>query len=227
MIKRYSYGITVVLFLFAAAFKLQAQRSDFQSWWELEVKKELSGTWKLNAELEQRFHKNSLQYNRTLITVGAARSLGDYLELAAGVRTTMSVTDSKEYLMSYRTQMDISGSYPISGFVFDLRARVQYSITDFLSVDDYSINSMVNRFRFKTQYHFFGTKFDAFASAELWLGVADFVTYKPYAIRYVAGLKYRINFNSRLMLRYILEDEFNVPDPMTYHILVMSYNHVF
>jgi hypothetical protein len=42
-------------------------------------------------------------------------------------------------------------------------------------------------------------------------------------MRYSGGVEYALNFSSSLTLRYILEDEFNVKDPLQSHILLAGF----
>jgi len=58
-----------ILFVLLIPGTLLGQQKDFQSWWELEVNKGLKSGFSLSGELEQRFRNNSLQYDRTLVTL--------------------------------------------------------------------------------------------------------------------------------------------------------------
>ena len=48
-----------------------------------------------------------------------------------------------------------------------------------------------------------------------------------YSIRYVIGARFTPGFRSRMSLRYMLEDEFNVVNPMQLHIVVLGYAYSF
>jgi len=43
-------------------------------------------------------------------------------------------------------------------------------------------------------------------------------------MRYKVGTNYELNLKSELSLRYMLEDEFNVVEPLQAHILVLGYS---
>ena len=46
-----------------------------------------------------------------------------------------------------------------------------------------------------------------------------------YKMRYSAGAGYALNFRSELSIRYILEGEINVANPLQSHILVFGFSH--
>jgi len=44
-------------------------------------------------------------------------------------------------------------------------------------------------------------------------------------MRYSGGVEYALNFSSSLTLRYMLEDEFNMKDPLQSRILLAGFAH--
>ncbi|MDF1574717.1 MAG: DUF2490 domain-containing protein [Bacteroidales bacterium] len=223
MIRRIAYSAFCVFLLFSGAVNLRGQDRDFQTWWELKLDKQISGNFGLEGELEQRFKNNSLQYSRTLLTLGASCDLLDFLKLGGGVRTVFVMNQEQELYARYRGHIDLTGSYEVSGLTLSLRTRLQYGFEEFPGPNTFSLNSLVNRNRLKAAYHIFGTKFDCQASVESWHS-SDKESFWPYvAMRYSAGVRFSPNFRSRFSLRYILEDEFNTSDPGQLHIVVLGY----
>jgi hypothetical protein len=214
-----------IILLFTVHHDLQGQFRDFQTWWELELDKEITGRLELNGELEQRFRNNSLQYASTTGTLGATYRLSDFLSLAGGVRTILRMNPEQNMYARYRTHMDVTGGYDLSGYNLSLRVRFQYGFDEMMAIRYFRINSLVNRNRLKVSHHFYGTRFDWFASVESWHGSNNESQWITWAMRYSAGASYSLNFRSRLSLRYILEDEFNVPNPLQLHILVIGYSY--
>ncbi|MCK5694733.1 MAG: DUF2490 domain-containing protein, partial [Bacteroidales bacterium] len=206
---------------------LQGQVKDFQSWWELELNKEISSKLDLNGELEQRFKNNSLQYSRTLLTLGASYEFLDYLRLAGGARTVFVMDGEQQLHTRYRLHLDGMGSYDLSGFDLSLRIRLQYGFDEVLALRYLSMNTLVNRNRLKVAQHIFGTRFGWFASAESWHGSNNESRWLTYAMRYTAGARFTPNFTSRLSLRYILENEFNMVNPRQLHVVVLGYTYRF
>ncbi len=206
---------------------LQGQVKDFQSWWELELNKKITGKLDLEGELEQRFQNNSLQYSRTLVTLGTSYDLLDFLSLAGGARTIFVMDREQRMHARYRVHLDVTGSYDLSGFDLSLRTRLQYGFEELLSLSYFRMKSTANRNRLKVTHHIFGTRIDWFAFVESYHSSNNESQWLTYAMRYSAGVRYSLNFSSRFSLRYILEDEFNVPNPLQLHILVFRYSYNF
>jgi hypothetical protein len=226
-IKQLAYALSCFLLFFSSAIDLRGQVKDFQSWWELELDKKVTGRLDLSGELEQRFKNNSLQYSRTLLTIGASYDLAAYLELAGGARMVLLRDAEQQFHTRYRFHMDGTGNYDLSGFDLSLRVRLQYGFDDIQAFRYLRFNSLVNRNRLKVAQHIFGTRFGWFASVESWHGSGIESQWLTYAIRYSAGLRFSPSFTSRFSLRYILEDEFNVTNPMLLNALVLGYSYRF
>jgi len=226
-IRRLCFFLSSFLFFSLGTVDLQGQVKDFQSWWELELNKKISSKLDLNGELEQRFKNNSLQYSRTLLTLGASYDVLDYFRLAGGARTVFVMDGEQQLHARYRLHLDGMGSYDLSGFDLSLRIRLQYGFDEVLALTYFSMNTLVNRNRLKVAQHIFGTRFGWFASAESWHGSNNESGWLTYAMRYTAGARFTPNFTSRFSLRYILENEFNMVNPRQLHVMVLGYTYRF
>jgi Protein of unknown function (DUF2490) len=217
--------IHFVLLFVTAGMSLYAQQKDFQSWYEVQVKTALKNGINVSGELEQRFKNNSLQYDRTLLTLAASYDPLDYLGVGGGVRFLMA--SDKEGVISprYRVHANATGKYVIGGVDLSLRVRFQYGFEDFLYFTEIRDNVFANRNKLKVAYHLYGTRIDLFVSTETW-GLFNNLDGRFFKkIRYSAGASYNLNFQSELSLRYILEDEFNRTNPLQSHILVLGYSY--
>ena len=224
-IRKNLYTILFGLIILSCPGNLPGQDSDFQSWWEFEIDYSLNKKWQIQGELEQRFKDNSLQYNRTLLTLGAEYDAVKWLNLGGAARMALVADSEGQVHPRYRIHVDAGSRYKFSGFTLWLRSRLQYGFEDLLLFQQLSENSLVYRTRLKAQYHFFGTKFRSFVSLESWYYISELPDKAFRNMRYVAGLSYSLNVSARLTLRYIFEDEFNVRNPDKLHILVAGYAH--
>jgi len=225
--KRTVYLAVIFFLILMGPGDLLGQNSDFQSWWEFEFDYSLGSSLQLEGELEQRFKNNSLQYNRTLLTMGLEYDAAKWLSLGGAARVVFVADKEGQIQSRYRIHFQATGSYDISDFRFSLRTRMQYGFEDFLYFTDLRDNSLVSRNRLKAQYHFFGTKFRCFAALESWHNLSNLPDPAFVNMRYQAGLSYDLNFRSRFTLRYFFEDEFNDNTPDRLHILVVGYAHSF
>jgi hypothetical protein len=221
----YTTFISVIILLVPCG--LLGQESDFQSWWEFEFDRQVSSSLQLNGELEQRFKNNSLQYSRTLLTLGAEYDAAKWLSLGGASRVVFVMDKKGQIHPRYRIHFDASGSYDLASFTFSLRSRLQYGFEEFLFFRDLRQNSLASRNRLKVRYHFFGTKFLCFAALESWHDLSKLPDPAFVNMRYQAGVSYDLNFKSSFTLRYIFEDEFNVSNPDRFHVVVVGYSHSF
>ncbi len=218
---------TLILFFLSLLFPctLRGQQKDFQSWWELKFDKGLGNGFDLSAEIEQRFKNNSLQYDRSLVTVTGEYGLNDYLDVAAGIRTFLDSNREMQLNVKYRLHMETTGRYSLTGLNMSLRLRFQYGFEDLIDPAYLGDNNFVNRNRLKVASHIFGTRIWWFGSVESWHLWNDQPNRLFYKMRYSAGVGYALNFISEISVRYILEDEFNVTKPLQSHVLVVGYSH--
>jgi hypothetical protein len=223
MIRSGGAALLMLLFLLPAGDGLYGQRRDFQSWFEVEVEKDLKNGIDLSAEIEQRFESNSTRYDRSLLTLAAGYDLGDYLKASGGARMLMVADREMNLHPRYRVHADATGSLKLLDADLSLRVRFQYGFEEFIYFTDFIDNNLMNRVRLKGAYHIFGTRIGLFASAESWgmFQSRDGRFFKR--MRYSAGGSYTVSFRSEFSLRYILEDEFNQVNPLQSHILVVGY----
>jgi len=213
--------------LFLTVMESHGQQQDFGTWWEIQMSGRLENKLNLTAELEQRWKENSLQFDRTLLTLGADHNVIDYLNLAAGFRTIF-ITDPESRLnIRYRIHADATGHYEFNRTDLSFRLRFQYGLEDILYIGYFSENNFVSRQRFKVTHDFFATRLGAFGSVENWIRFSDRYGRPFYKLRLVAGVKYNLGRQSRITLRYIFENEYNRVYPFQIHVLAMGYSYRF
>lgn len=216
----------ILLVISLCASELAGQVRDFQSWWELEFRRGLTDRVDLEGEIEQRFGNNSLQYSRSLVSLGASFDQSEYFTLGGGARIVLLPDGEQGIRTRYRFHLDGTGHYELARIDLSLRTRLQYGFEE-ITAFRYFINALVNRNRLKVEHHIFGTRIGWFASLESWHGSGNEYRWLTFAMRYSAGISFTPSFRSGFSLRYILEDEFNVRDPMQLHVLVLGYSHRF
>ena len=81
MIKRWPYLLFLLAFMLPG-HHLWSQQKDFSTWYEAEISGAFGKKTGWSAELEQRFHQNSMQYDRTQLTLVAEYDLLDYLRIS-------------------------------------------------------------------------------------------------------------------------------------------------
>lgn len=224
-IKPNKYSLILIsVFLFSNG-TLFGQRKDFLTWFGADLNKDLKNGMNLSAEFQQRFKNNSLSYDRTMFTLVTDYDFTDYFGASLGVRTLVAANDELNLQTKYRLHADLAGSYPARDIDLSFRTRIQYGFGDPDGIGSIGSNSLVNRYRIKAGYHIFGTRLGIFASLEGMLMLSGNPARRFYKMRYQAGAEYTLTFKSEFTLRYIMEDEFNVADPLLSHILSFGYSY--
>jgi hypothetical protein len=219
------FQLIFIFILFLSAPVLYGQQKDFGSWWEFEMDGRLKNNIKLSGELEQRFKENSLQFDRTLLTLGGEYNVLDYLNLAVGIRTIF-ITDPESRLHTrFRIHTDATGFYDFDRTELSFRLRFQYGFEDIFFIGYFSENNFVSRQRIKVAHDIFGTRLGIFGSLENWIRFDDRYGRPLYKIRLVAGTQYNLGRQSKIRLRYIFENEFNSVNPLQIHVLALGYSY--
>lgn len=221
-IKR-SLLLTIINLLFCSG--LLGQQKDFQSWWEFNIDKGLKNGIGLSGEIEQRFRNNSLQYDRSLVTVTGEYDVKDYLNVEAGIRALLNQDQELNLNVRYRIHMDATGSYLLSRFMVSFRIRLQYGFEDLPFFYDVVQNNLASRYRLKVDHRLFGSRFGFFATTEGWVPFSKGSDGLFNKVRFSAGAEYFLNFRSQFRIRYIVDTEFNARNPMQFYTLVLGYTY--
>ncbi len=224
-IRSLKYTLLFFMLMLPETVELSGQQKDFSTWYEFEIDKGLNNGVDLALEVEQRFKNNSLQYDRTQLTLTGDYDITNYFRTAVAFRALLATDNELNLQRGYRVHVDATGSHTISVFDLSLRMRMQYGFDDYIFDGHFSDNNLVYRNRLKAEYHLFGTRMGFFATIESWHVLSGNPDRLFYKMRYSAGAEYSLNFRSGFIVRYILEDEFNVVNPLQSHILVFGFFH--
>ena len=219
--------VLLILLILLCNGKLSGQQKDFQSWYSLTLNKGLNSGIDLSLEGEQRFEDNSLQYDRSVLTLSADYDLTGWLNAEVGVRGLVRMNRERRLRLQYRLHADATLEHGIWLLDCSLRSRLQYGFDELDFISDPGGSKLVNRNRLEAGYDIFGTRIGVSAYVESFHQLNGSPIRSFYKMRYSATIQYMLNFRSDISLRYILEDEFNVTDPLQAHILVLGYSYDF
>ncbi len=224
-IRSLKYTFSFFILILPGVVELFGQQKDFNTWYEFEIDKGLNNGIDLSLEVEQRFKNNSLQYDRTQLTLVGEYDITNYFSTDVGFRALLTTDRDLQLQRRYRMHVDATGSHSISVFDFSFRLRMQYGFDDYIFEGDLIDNNLVNRNRLKVEHHLFGSRLGFFATIESSHVISGNPDRLFYKMRYSAGAEYSLNFRSGFLVRYILEDEINVVYPLQSHILVFGYSY--
>ena len=137
-------SLTTLFFIFLTPY-VSAQYQDFRSWWNFDLSKEITNDFNAGLELSQRFDENSLQYDRSLTTLGLEYEITKDLSVEGGYRFVF-LQDRQFVLVSkYRIHGNVSYRYKHSSFSLSLREQIQYGFDDLNTLDYYFENKLISQ----------------------------------------------------------------------------------
>jgi hypothetical protein len=207
--------------------ELYGQVTDFQTRWEAEIEKKVSKNFDLQLSLEQIFRDNSRRYDRSMATLVGQIDLPYGFRLYPGFRWILANISEMNLEHRLRVHVDLKYDIDIHALTVDLRSRTQYGFDDEFYRIPFSENRLVQRFRVKSEYSVFGTRFSVFAGLEPYLHLNDAEGSGFYKFRSLAGSEYDLNQASSIVLTYLYDREFNVIAPLHVSFFWVTYKFSF
>jgi hypothetical protein len=223
-IRRLLVILLVVLFPGSSAMDLFGQLSDFNSWFEINLARQLGERVELSTELEQRFSQNSSRFERSMVTLTADYRIREFLGVAGGGRLMVMADEEGDASPRYWFHADVKGKRGMEQMDLSIRIRMQYSFREVSGAAMVSDNQLVNRVMGTLGYQPGNADLGLFASLESWALFYSGNNHFFNRVRYSAGVTYDFTARAEVGLRYILEDEFNQEDPVSSHIVVINYS---
>lgn len=207
-----------------------AQKDDLGMWVSVDAGKKLSKKLSIDAEAEMRMDNNMKSIDRFSITLAANYRMAKWLKADIGYsylhnRKPGGLTESGNYYNStywyprHRGFVSLTESAKVGNVKLSLRQRFQYSYTPSFDrnrmdmgtgnivqkhIDSEVVRSL--RFRFAGEYNIPKSKFEPYASVELFdpLGGVCFGTVQK--VRYTVGSAYKISKKQQVKLFYSFLD---------------------
>lgn len=204
--------------------QVHAQQSDFQFWPQVQIGCSLSDRFKLSLEEQVRFRENVSQVKKELTDVGITFKINKALRIGVSYRLELAYKNRDESAWRNGLFGDILFRQKLDRFQFDYRCRFQSAKIESLS-EVSSLNQwMINRHKASFQYDIKGIPLIPFIEAEIFV---PFSKEDPLMIdeyRLWAGLAYGLNKRNEISLKFGIQQEVNVADPLRAYILGLGYS---
>lgn len=211
--------IVIVSSFILSTQEICGQSRDFQTREIFELSTDLTKKMEGSLEFAQRLKKNSLRFDRSLLTAAMEYDLPKGFSVGAGARYIL-VMDSEQTLESkYRLNADVNYKPKISSFQFKFRNRIQHGYDD---ISFTSGNKLTNRCRAGIAYDIFGVPLSVYTSFEVYLVLNDPTNPANTLNKYIAGIKWDLPKKWDLNLYYLCENEVNISNPLQAHIVVAA-----
>jgi len=217
----------IALICFAFLPAIHGQETDFQTRWEAEFRKQFKKNTQVALSLEQHFKENSLQYDRSIVTLIGKYDLPRGFDVRLGARYLLVKNRELQLENRYRLHVDVNYKKSIGQFAAGLRLRTQTGLDDQVFRTDLMNNKLVSRLRLKGEYKIFGTRFTPDAGIEPYLHLNYRDGPQFYRLRNFVGCSYQINLISSIEASYLFDYELNDPTPANASIIWVTYKYQF
>ncbi|MBN1416419.1 MAG: DUF2490 domain-containing protein [Bacteroidales bacterium] len=200
------------------------QQSDFQFWPQIQVGYALSSRFKITLEEEVRLRENASLLKKELTDLGLTCKITRFLRL--GLNYRLELTSKNPDDKSWRSGLygDIMLRQKLQRFQFDYRIRFQSPKIESIDEATELQQLLKNRHKLSVEYNIKGIPLTPEMEAEIFIPV---VRKQPLIIdeyRLWIKLSYALNKRHEVGIKYGVQREINVADPLTAYILGISYS---
>jgi hypothetical protein len=222
MINKIRVSLFLFIFLLVCLPVTQAQQKDFQFWPSVNVDLELTKNLKAMLEEEVRLKENSTQIGRQINDLGIGYKFNKYFRAALFYRIEANWKTPDDYRWKEGLYADMALKQTTGRFILGYRLRLQSSRIEFNSNEDNLLSSFVNRHKFTVAYNIQNKPLAPFIEEELFL---NSVSHQMEMInnRTWLGITYSPGKIHEFSLKYGIDHERLVPDPLTSFIIAFNY----
>ena len=201
-----------VIFLLIPLFGISQIPEDFGAWTKASLNFKLNEKTYLNSKTELRTIDNSQKINQIYAQFSVDRKINKTLSTSFAWRLR-SLNKEYNYLVNNRIHNDLTFKKKIGDFSFYFRLRTQYNINPI------GLNDLYERTRFKLKYKV-NKKTSTYLYNEFYFLMNDPRQNSNFnKNRFGMGIKYKMNSNLGLNLKYLRIRDFNIENPMIINII--------
>lgn len=215
------FAVFVILLAFCMPV-MQAQQKDFQLWPSANIDLALSDNLKAMLEEEVRLKENSTQMERQINDVGVGYKFSKFFRASLFYRIEANWKNPDDYRWRQGFYADLALKHEISRFTLGYRLRLQSSRIEFNSTENYLLSNFINRHKFSLSYNIKGLPFTPFMEEEFFLNSIS-QQMEMAGNRTWFGLSYAPGKLHEFSIKYGIDQERLVPDPLTSFILALNY----
>lgn len=219
-------GKLTLLFVLLIGSMLPAypQQSDFQFWPQVQFGYNLSGKFKLSLEEEVRLRENAGQLKKELTDLGLTYKVSKFFRLSLNYRIELTSRNPGDYSWRNGIYADITLRKGFNRFQADYRIRFQSPKVEAVS-EVASLNQWLkNRHKISLEYDIKGIPLTPEIEAELFIPFEKQQALMIDEYRLWAKLSYALNKKNEIGIKYGIQQEVNVKDPLRAYILGISYS---
>ncbi len=215
----------LLLFLIPLSFlqKVVGQQNDFQFWPSVELNLEVIKDLKIQVKEEARFRENCTQISRQINEIGLSYKINKFFKAALFYRMEADWKNPDDYVWRNGFFADATFRYEPGRFTLGYRLRLHSSKIELNEKQAQWFDGIRSRHKITAEYNIKGIPLSPYAEGELFSGMAGSHGSSLWAYRAWAGFKYTLNKTHEFDLKYGIDQELNVPDPLRAYIVALGY----
>ncbi len=200
------------------------QQSDFQFWPQVQFGYNLSDKFKLSLEEEVRLRENASLLRKELTDLGLTYKVSKFFRLSLNYRLELTSSNPGEYAWRNGLYVDLTLRKGFNRFQADYRIRFQSPKVEAVSEIASANQWMKNRHKVSLEYDIKGIPLTPEIEAELFIPFEKHQALMIDEYRLWAKLSYALNKKNEIGIKYGIQQEVNVNDPLRAYILGISYS---
>jgi hypothetical protein len=222
MMRKFRFYLIPVFVLMMGMPSVRAQQKDFQLWPSANINMNLTKRFRVMVEEEVRLKENCTQMDKQINDLGISYKINKYFRASFYYRVMASWRRPDDYNWKNGLYGDLAFRYNAGRFLLGYRFRYQSARTAFNKGEDVLSGNMVNRHKFTVGYNIKNMPLVPFVEEELFfqsdghqMGMNDYRTW--------IGLTYAPGKVHEFSLKYGIDQQRLVADPVTAYIIALNY----
>lgn len=217
----------ISLFFLLVIYSACAQtQPDAGMWNTFSVEKEFSKKFSVAVDEELRLKSNFTRLNLLYTNVGVIYRPIKGFKINLTYRLIEKYEAQGWFSYRNRLMLDLTYKYKVSGWSFSYRQRLQAEVRNYYSSTKGKIPEWFSRNKFEIKYDF--GKIKPYIGTEFRYQFKDprnpEANWGWHRIRSFAGVDYDINDTNSVGVYYLIQKEFNAPDPQNLYIVGLQYS---
>jgi len=219
-------GSFLLLFLLSTTCRIFAQSEDMNLWTRVAVKYDPTQKTRLALENEFRFYENISSLEQYHTEVGISQELTTNWDGGLYYRFMYEMDREKQYVIGHRAWVQLAYNWEKERFSVSYRTRLQTTYKGVFSSENGQVPESYSRNKLSFTYDLPSSKWQPSMGAEFWYRVNQNSLRFIDKYRISVSAQYRYSRNVRLEVFYNFQQQIQVADPATDHILGVAYTYL-
>jgi hypothetical protein len=203
-----------------------AQHRDAMLWAGFTVRYDLNKKWSLSLEEEARIYENISRLDKINSEFTVDYQVNKILDAGLLYRLISGYTPENHFESGHRFGAFIGAQKRLSGWNGSVKASFQQTYPAFHRSPEWQVAEKYIRLQAGISRQLKNKKTEPYTDIEFWYRIPDGEQVFADQYRLTIGIKQKLDKTNRLDLYYRLQQEMQVKDPLTAHIIGIGYRFI-